>query len=754
MAGSVAKAYVQVIPSAEGIKGKLSGVFGSEMPSAGQSAGGLFGGGLVSKIKNIIITAGIGKMLSEAVQAGAAMEQSLGGIETLFKDSADIVIKNAEQAYRTAGMSANAYMEMVTGFSASLLQGLSGDTEKAASVADMALTDMSDNANKMGTDMQLIQNAYQGFAKQNYTMLDNLKLGYGGTKTEMQRLLADAEKLTGVKYDISNLADVYSAIHVIQEEIGITGTTAKEAATTLSGSFASMKAAFTDLLANLTLGKDIGPSLKALSQTVFTYLGNLLPAVGQILKGIPDILVEALNMAVQGLNIAGDNAGLIAEEGVAVVVKLVEAIVSALPYVVESCYSIIAALGETILTMDWSQIGIDMMTCLKESMDLAAGEILGTDGNIVQSVLGAVRTGLPMVMEAGGTIATGVANGIVQYVPIVLESGLSLLGEFLSILMEQLPQLLNIGEGIVNTLVDGIVATLPGLVQTALDLCVEFVNNLLSQLPTILESGKNILLKLIDGIRLVFPDLLSSAGDAVIELLAGIASNLPSILEAGFDLISELIIGIGNAFPDILVAAGELVNKLWNAIIQTDWLQLGKDIINGLINGLGQMGNALWEAAKNVARSVLDSIKKALGIASPSKVMAAEVGRFIPPGVAVGIEGNTKPLTDAMEDLSALTTDTLKTDLDINAALIQTSTVPVVPRTNHKITAAGEIPDFIAGILEDFTERNIEAQNTTIVLLREILEAILGIHFGDEDIYNAGERYRAKMNVATGGAGW
>ena len=210
MAGksSIAKAYVQILPSAEGLRDKLSGVFGREMPTAGSDAGGAFGSNLISKIKSVIVAAGIGKMLSEAIQIGGAMEQSIGGIETLFKDSADAVIKNAEQAYKTAGMSANQYMETVTSFSASLLQGLGGDTAKAADIADMAMVDMSDNANKMGTDMEAIQNAYQGFAKQNYTMLDNLKLGYGGTKTEMQRLLADAQKLTGVEYDISNLSDV------------------------------------------------------------------------------------------------------------------------------------------------------------------------------------------------------------------------------------------------------------------------------------------------------------------------------------------------------------------------------------------------------------------------------------------------------------------------------------------------------------------------------------------------------------------
>ena len=195
---------------------------------------------------------------------GADLQQSIGGIETLFKDSAEKVKQNAANAYRTAGMSANEYMELTTSFSASLLSSLGNDTSKAADIADMAMTDMSDNANKMGTDMERITDAYQGFAKQNYTMLDNLKLGYGGTKTEMERLLADAQKITGVKYDINNLSDVYSAIHVIQGELGITGTTAKESAETFSGSLASMKAAFKNVLGNLSLGEDIGDELFAL----------------------------------------------------------------------------------------------------------------------------------------------------------------------------------------------------------------------------------------------------------------------------------------------------------------------------------------------------------------------------------------------------------------------------------------------------------------------------------------------------------
>ena len=254
MATELAKAYVQIVPSAQGIKGSITQALGGEADSAGAAAGKGFGGKLIGALKGIIATAAIGKALSATITEGAALQQSIGGIETLFKESADKVKQNAAEAYRTAGMSANEYMELTTSFSASLLQSMAGDTAKAADIADMAMQDMSDNANKMGTSMEDIKNAYQGFAKQNYTMLDNLKLGYGGTKTEMQRLLADAQKITGVKYDINNLSDVYSAIHVIQGELDITGTTAKEAASTISGSFASMKAAFKNVLGQLALG--------------------------------------------------------------------------------------------------------------------------------------------------------------------------------------------------------------------------------------------------------------------------------------------------------------------------------------------------------------------------------------------------------------------------------------------------------------------------------------------------------------------
>ncbi|VMS38122.1 PblA [Streptococcus pneumoniae] len=302
MATELGKAYVQIIPSAKGISGMIQKEMGGEVASAGVSAGESLGSKMMGAVSGVIAAAGIGKAIGASINEGAALQQSLGGVETLFKDSADKVKGFANEAYKTTGLSANAYMENVTGFSASLLQSLGGDTDKAADTANMAMIDMSDNANKMGTSMESIQLAYQGFAKQNYTMLDNLKLGYGGTKQEMQRLLADAEKLTGVKYDINNLSDVYSAIHTIQENLDITGTTAREAATTFTGSFESMKSAAQNVLGKLSLGEDIQPALQALMETTSTFLfGNLIPMIGNILKQIPILILGGIKGVFSGI---------------------------------------------------------------------------------------------------------------------------------------------------------------------------------------------------------------------------------------------------------------------------------------------------------------------------------------------------------------------------------------------------------------------------------------------------------------------
>ena len=374
MAIEVAQATVSIIPNLKGAPQKITEDLGIE--KIGDDSGKKLGLGIVGKLKGVFAAAAIGKVIGDTLSAGADLQQSLGGIETLFKDNADVVKNYASQAYKTAGISMNDYMENVTSFSAALIKSMDGDTAAAAELANTAMIDMADNANKMGTDMQSIQTAYQGFAKQNYTMLDNLKLGYGGTKEEMERLLADASKLSGVEYNIDNLDDVYEAIHVIQTDLGITGTTAQEAATTFKGSFDSMKAAATDLMANLALGNDITPQIQALGDSVATFVtGNLLPMLSNIVTQIPTILGQLPSF------LAGIIPQLIPIAG-----QMIQGLISG---IIQNIPVFVAGVGELITSAFQALIGADWG---------------GIAGNIV-SLLGAGWSAL-------GEVATGIFDGI------------------------------------------------------------------------------------------------------------------------------------------------------------------------------------------------------------------------------------------------------------------------------------------------------------------------------------------------------
>lgn len=655
----IAKAYVQVLPSTKGIKGSLTGAFGSE----GSSAGDAFGGNLVGTIKNVMMAAGLGEIVKEALLSGADLQQSLGGVETLFKDSADIVIANAEQAYKTAGMSANQYMETVTGFSASLLQGLSGDTQAAAEVADMALTDMADNANKMGTSMELIQNAYQGFAKQNYTMLDNLKLGYGGTKTEMERLLADAQKLTGIEYDIDNLADVYEAIHVIQEEMGITGTTALEASSTFTGSLASMKAAASDLLANLTLGRDIGPSLTALGDTVYTFIvDNLLPMAGNLLSGLPEVVSSALSMAIGGLNLVGDNADTIVQMGTELVTGIAEAVITAAPYLVEAGLNVVSSLGEVILSTDWTEVGSSTIETLRSSLDLAAGEILGADGNIVQAVLDAITARFPDVLESGVNLITEMANGLLDNLPAATDAIGVILTDVLQAVLDVAPSILENGFELIGNLASGILENLPAVLNSVSEILSEVLGMLMDSLPDLFSKGIEFAGELASGLLENLPAVIGAADDLIGDLLADFASRLPELLENGFAMAGEFAAGLIRAIPDVLSAAGEIVIEIIDEFGDTDWLSVGKEIINGIVDGLWSGVQCIIDAAWGVAKSALNSAKKALDINSPSRVFRDEVGKQVPLGIAEGVDESADVLNTAMDDLSEHMLDAFHVD--------------------------------------------------------------------------------------------
>ncbi|WP_276814036.1 hypothetical protein [Faecalibaculum rodentium] len=412
--GSIGKAYVQIVPSARGIQQALTQQMKGEIDPAGTSMGASLG----SKIKKAILAAGIGTavagVVKTAIDEGAKLEQSIGGIETLFKSSADTVKKNAQEAFRTAGLSANEYMEQATSFAAGLVTSCGGNTAKAADVANTALIDMSDNANKMGTDMESLQNAYQGFAKQNYTMLDNLKLGYGGTKEEMQRLLADAQKLTGVKYDINNLADVYEAIHAIQESLGITGTTAKEASTTFSGSFNQMKAAAQNLLGYMATGMDITPAIQQLAESASTFIfGNALPMIGRVVLAIPGAVLEMIKTAIP----------IIREKGPEFIHAFVQTLKDNIPEIIKAGRELITELGHA-MAEEFPQLSFvfDNLLPLVDGLSVALGGLKAfqfASGIIGQvSSLGSAFSGIMGAVSAAGggiqglgTVLTGVSMG-------------------------------------------------------------------------------------------------------------------------------------------------------------------------------------------------------------------------------------------------------------------------------------------------------------------------------------------------------
>lgn len=516
MATDLGKAYVQIIPSAKGISGMISNELGGEAMSAGTQSGSKLGGALVGMAKRVIGAAAIGKFIKDSIFQGGQLEQSLGGVETLFKDSSDKVKRYAAKAFETSGISANEYMQNVTSFSASLLQSLGGNTSKAADVADMAMRDMSDNANKFGSDMESIQNAYQGFAKDNYTMLDNLKLGYGGTKSEMQRLLADATKLTGVKYDINNLSDVYNAIHAIQGKLDITGTTAKEASETLEGSFNSMKAAFKDFQGALTTGGDINATLSNLVQTTGTFLfKNLVPMVGRlvgnlglvILQGIPK-LINALNPAIEQIfTWLKSNFPRILQQGSELVGNLILGIINAQP------------------------------------------ELLSAVGNLLNSFVQFVLSNLPAIWETGKSLFFKLVDGIINVLPQICDTALKIITEFINYVTNNLPQILQSGIKILTELVNGIIQRLPMIGATVLKIAALFLATLLEKLPDILAMGVKLIVFLVKGIFSMLSEINNTMGN-ITKTIIDAVKNV-DLFSAGKAIIDGFLKGLKSAFEHV-----------------------------------------------------------------------------------------------------------------------------------------------------------------------------------------------------------
>lgn len=449
---------------------------------------------------------GLGVLTKNAIDGFAEYEQLTGGVETLFKSSYDTVMGYAENAYKTAGLSANEYMETVTSFSASLLQSLGGDTEAAAQYADRAITDMSDNANKMGTDMSMIQNAYQGFAKQNYTMLDNLKLGYGGTQQEMQRLLADAQKISGIEYDISSYADVVEAIHVIQEEMGIAGTTAAEASETISGSFGAMKSAWDNLLVGIANGDaDLGGMIQNLVSTATTFAGNIMPVVETALVGIGSLA-----------------AGL----GPIIAETLPAMIATALPALVQSGAQLLGSISSGILQQlpTLIKVALDIITTLAADLSESLPEMIPTIVSIVTEIVA--------TLTDGGTLGA----------------------------------LIDAAIAIILALTDGIIASLPQLISRVPEIVVGVVTTLIENAPKLLEAAIEIIAALATGLVESIPDLVAAVPDLVGALVEAFAGMLGDIISIGSNIVDGIKQGIANAWESLTSWVGGKFDGLVNRV--------------------------------------------------------------------------------------------------------------------------------------------------------------------------------------------
>ena len=701
-----------------------------KVASVAQQALGVFTGQMMTRAVDAL--ANLGKSALDSV---GQLEQNVGGVETLFGDAADAVIASADRAYQTAGMSANDYMSTVTSFSASLLQSLGGNTEEAAKVADMAIIDMADNANKMGTSMDMIQNAYQGFAKQNYTMLDNLKLGYGGTKTEMERLLADAEKLTGVKYDINNLNDVYQAIHAVQEEMGITGTTAKEAASTLEGSMASAKAAWDNFMNGSGDADQLADAFATAADNIVKNLAEIIPRFAETLPAL----------------------------GGAIIAQIPGLVAAIVPAVLSAGQSVLKQLQDAVLDFDFA----------------------GTADKVVQMITGFIEgDGLGSLLDTLVTIFTGIVNGISSMLPSLLPALIELISYVVTSLLDQLPAILDCALELILGLAQGILAALPVLIEALPEVISSIVEFLISAVPQIIDAGIELLMALVDALPVIIDALVDALPQIIKATVTALIAAAPQIAKAGIKLLGALIeaipvivVELAKAVPDIVAAIidvlaelpgligevfaeivtdlvewgqqmlsnasmamsnmlsqvnsiiQELPGKIWTHLVNAvnkviawgqqmvsnastaasnmlskvsstlqqlpgkvwDYLsqaaqkvvtwgtqlaqkgaaaatqlfnsivnglsslpskmaEIGSNIVSGIWNGISSGWNWLTNKVSNLANSLLDAAKDALGINSPSKEFADEVGRWIMPGVGKGLD---KSMPATLKDMKA-----------------------------------------------------------------------------------------------------
>ena len=515
--------------------------------------------GAVKQLGSVFLTVG-----KEALDSYADYEQLVGGVETLFKDSSGIVENYANNAYKTAGLSANDYMETVTSFSASLLQSLDGDTAKVAEVSNMAVTDMADNANKMGTDMSSIQNAYQGFAKQNYTMLDNLKLGYGGTKSEMERLLSDAQKISGVKYDISNLNDVYQAIHVVQGELGITGTTAKEASTTIQGSVSAMKSAWQNMLTGIA---DDNADFEGLISNLVDSIGiaaeNIMPRVKIIIDGIA-----------------------------ALIPQLIGKIIDHLPEIMDA--------------------GSQIITQFVDSISTFAPEVGNSAFYVIEALITGIFENLPMILETGIELLTELINGISQTLPQLIPVMVDAVAGIAETLIDNIDTVVDAGINLIIGLADGLIAALPKLIERAPVIIDKLVTKLTDpdMIGRIIQAAGRLISELAIGLIQAIPKLLANIPQIINSIAKGLLNGIADLRDVGKNLLKGLWEGMSGIKDWLWDKVKGMLNGLTDKIkgffgIHSPSTLFKNEIGENLALGLGE---GFTDTMKNVSDDMQNSI--------------------------------------------------------------------------------------------------------------------------------------------------
>ena len=501
------------------------------------------------------------KLGKEVISAYADFEQLVGGVDTLFGDASQTVQNYAANAFKTAGLSANEYMETVTGFSASLIQSLGGDTAKAAEVADMAITDMADNANKMGTDLSAIQTAYQGFAKQNYTMLDNLKLGYGGTKSEMERLLADAEKISGIKYDLSSFSDLTEAIHVIQTEMGITGTTSKEATETISGSMAGMKSAIDNLMAGLGNA----------DADIEMLIGNVVEAFGHVV----------------------DN-----------VVPVIENIVKALPPALDG---ILRAIGDLLPTL--LSTVVDLFTQVLETLLSLLPELIPAAVDAVLTIVGALIDNLPLLIDAAVHLITALVMGLGSALPELIPAAVEAIITIVQGLLDSMDQILEAAFAIIQGLAEGLLNALPELIDALPEIIMTIIDFITDNLPLIIEMGIELTVQLAFGLIKAIPQLVARLPEIVTAIVTGLGKAVGAVFEIGKNIVTGLWEGIKSLGSWI----ADKVSGFFSGIVDGAKSLLGIHSPSTVFAGIGEnmglgIGMGFTDAMRGVEKDIAGAI--------------------------------------------------------------------------------------------------------------------------------------------------